>query len=51
MRQLDQVCESPDSENIQCALDFENTMNNLETQLYQEQPDAVFSLRLLLFFT
>ena len=34
MRQLDQVCESPDSENIQCALDFENTMNNLETQLY-----------------
>lgn len=34
MRQLDQVCESPDSENIQCALDFESTMNNLETQLY-----------------
>ena len=34
MRQLDQVCESPDSESIQCALDFENTMNNLETQLY-----------------
>ena len=31
MRQLDQVCESPDSESIQCALDFENTMNNLET--------------------
>lgn len=30
MRQLDQVCESPDSESIQCALDFENTMNNLE---------------------
>ena len=48
MRQLDQVCESPDSENIQCALDFENTMNNLETQLYYRHlPPKEVALRVM----
>ena len=31
MRQSDSVSEELDTENVQCALDFENTMNNLET--------------------
>ena len=48
MRQLDQVCESPDSESIQCALDFENTMNNLETQLYYRHlPPKEVALRVM----
>ena len=48
MRQLDQVCESPDSESIQCALDFENTMNNLETQLYYRHlPPKEVTLRVM----
>lgn len=34
MRQFDSVSEELDPENVQCALDFENTMNELETQLY-----------------
>lgn len=34
MRQSDSVSEELDTENVQCALDFENTMNELETQLY-----------------
>lgn len=48
MRQLDQVCESPDSESIQCALDFENTMNNLEMQLYYRHlPPKEVALRVM----
>ena len=48
MRQLDQVCESPDFESIQCALDFENTMNNLETQLYYRHlPPKEVALRVM----
>ena len=48
MRQLDQVCECPDSESIQCALDFENTMNNLETQLYYRHlPPKEVALRVM----
>lgn len=31
MRQSDSVSEELDTENVQCALDFENTMNELET--------------------
>ena len=34
MRQFDQTHEELNPENVQCALDIESTMNELETQLY-----------------
>lgn len=48
MRQSDSVSEELDTENVQCALDFENTMNNLETQLYYRHlPPKEVALRVM----
>ena len=48
MRQSDSVSEELDTENVQCALDFENTMNELETQLYYRHlPPKEVALRVM----
>ena len=46
--QSDSVSEELDTENVQCALDFENTMNELETQLYYRHlPPKEVALRVM----
>lgn len=48
MRQFDSVSEELDSDSVQCALDFENTMNELETQLYYRHlPPKEVALRVM----
>ena len=47
MRQSDSVSEELDTENVQCALDFENTMNELETQLYYRHLPQEVALRVM----
>lgn len=49
MQQSDHEYEERSFGDIQRAIDFENSMRDLNI-FYQELPDAVFGLRSLLFF-